>query len=232
MPKRRSLVRERSRERQRLERTLEDAPIKLDTVVASLLSVSGRAMIEAMIAGERDPRVLARMAPQPPLCAAAPSHGAGLSGEPSGRLAFLGSNRLNAPFGYTSGRLDRRSYPERPAARCGLLMTQLLGSAALPPHAMAPFVVWPEVVADPAERLRRQGAVERQPAHSADQAQQIRPSVAGRGRGDDWLHGVDLPPCRCPGTVWRVRSRAGRSRRVATFANLSSAIRLVAIRAV
>ena len=62
MPKRRSLVRERSRERQSLEKTLEDAPIKLDTVVASLLSVSGRAMIEAMIAGERDPRVLARMA--------------------------------------------------------------------------------------------------------------------------------------------------------------------------
>ena len=76
------------------------------------------------------------MAPQPPLCAAAPSHRAGLSGEPSGRLAFLGSNRLNAPFGYTSGRLDRRSYPERPAAPCGLLMTQLLGSAALPSHAM------------------------------------------------------------------------------------------------
>ena len=59
---RRSLVRERSREKQRLEKTLEDAQIKLDTVVASLLSVSGRAMIEAMIAGERDPHVLAGMA--------------------------------------------------------------------------------------------------------------------------------------------------------------------------
>jgi len=57
-----SLVRERSRERQRLEKTLEDAQIKLDTVVASLLSVSGRAMLEAMIAGERDPHVLAGMA--------------------------------------------------------------------------------------------------------------------------------------------------------------------------
>jgi transposase len=59
---RRSLVRERSREKQRLEKTLEDAQIKLDTVVASLLSVSGRAMIEAMIAGERDPHVLAGLA--------------------------------------------------------------------------------------------------------------------------------------------------------------------------
>jgi transposase len=59
---RRSLVRERSREQQRLEKTLEDAQIKLDTVVSSLLSVSGRAMIEAMIAGDRDPHVLAGMA--------------------------------------------------------------------------------------------------------------------------------------------------------------------------
>ena len=84
MPKRRSLVRERSRERQRLEKTLEDAPIRLDTVVASLLSVSGRAMIEATIAGERDPRVPAGMAPQPPLCAAAPSHRAGRRVSPRG----------------------------------------------------------------------------------------------------------------------------------------------------
>jgi transposase len=59
---RRSLVRERSREKQRLEKILEDAQIKLDTVVASLHSVSGRAMLEAMIAGERDPHVLAGMA--------------------------------------------------------------------------------------------------------------------------------------------------------------------------
>lgn len=59
---RRSLVRERSREKQRLEKVLEDAQIKLDTVVANLHSVSGRAMLEAMIAGERNPRVLAGMA--------------------------------------------------------------------------------------------------------------------------------------------------------------------------
>jgi transposase len=59
---RRSLVRERSREKQRLEKTLEDAQIKLDSVVSDIHGVSGRHMIEAMIAGERDPRVLAAMA--------------------------------------------------------------------------------------------------------------------------------------------------------------------------
>ena len=59
---RRTLIRERSREKQRLEKILEDAQVKLDTVIASLYSVSGRAMIEAMIAGERNPKVLAAMA--------------------------------------------------------------------------------------------------------------------------------------------------------------------------
>jgi hypothetical protein len=63
---------------------------------------------------------------KPPPCAAAPSHWAGLSGEPSGRLAFRGSNRPNPPFGYTSRRLGRRSHPERPAAPCRLWMTQRL----------------------------------------------------------------------------------------------------------
>jgi transposase len=59
---RRALVREQTREKQRLEKTLEDAQIKLDSVIASVHGVSGRQMLEAMIAGERDPVVLAEMA--------------------------------------------------------------------------------------------------------------------------------------------------------------------------
>ena len=62
---RRSLVREQTREKQRLEKTLEDAQIKLDSVVSSLHGVSGRAMLEALIAGERDPVVLAELARGP-----------------------------------------------------------------------------------------------------------------------------------------------------------------------
>ena len=53
---------ERTREIQRLEKVLEDAGIKLSAVASHTLSVSGRAMIGALIAGERDPRVLADMA--------------------------------------------------------------------------------------------------------------------------------------------------------------------------
>lgn len=56
------LTEERSRYKQRLEKLLEDALIKLSSVVADLFGVSARAMIEALIAGERDPRTLAAMA--------------------------------------------------------------------------------------------------------------------------------------------------------------------------
>jgi transposase len=59
---RRSLVREQAREKQRLEKTLEDAQIKLDTVIANLHGVSGRQMLHALIAGQRDPKTLAQMA--------------------------------------------------------------------------------------------------------------------------------------------------------------------------
>ncbi|WP_282699758.1 IS110 family transposase [Streptomyces sp. CC219B] len=56
------VIRERTRETQRLEKLLEDAGIKLSTVVSNILGVSGRAMLEALIAGQRDPQVLAEMA--------------------------------------------------------------------------------------------------------------------------------------------------------------------------
>jgi transposase len=56
------VVRERVREVQRLEKLLEDAGIKLSVVVADLLGKSSRAMLEALIAGQRDPEVLADMA--------------------------------------------------------------------------------------------------------------------------------------------------------------------------
>lgn len=56
------LVEERSRHKQRLEKLLEDALIKLSSVATDLLGVSAREMIEALIAGERDPQVLADLA--------------------------------------------------------------------------------------------------------------------------------------------------------------------------
>jgi transposase len=59
---RRSVIRERTREKQRLEKLLEDAQIKLSSVISDLLGVSGREMLSALVAGQRDPKVLAQMA--------------------------------------------------------------------------------------------------------------------------------------------------------------------------
>jgi transposase len=59
---RRSLVRDRTRDKQRLEKLLEDAQIKLSSVITDIFGVSGRAMLEAMIAGQRSPRALAELA--------------------------------------------------------------------------------------------------------------------------------------------------------------------------
>jgi len=59
---RRTLVRERTRETQRLEKLLEDAQIKLSSVISDLLGVSGRAMLQALIDGQRDPTALAELA--------------------------------------------------------------------------------------------------------------------------------------------------------------------------
>ncbi len=59
---RKQLVRERTSHTQRLQKTLEDANIKLDSVISDILGVSGRTMIEAMIAGQTDPAVLASLA--------------------------------------------------------------------------------------------------------------------------------------------------------------------------
>ena len=56
------LVGERSRHKQRLQKLLEDALIKLSSVATDLLGVSSRAMIEALIAGERDPATIADLA--------------------------------------------------------------------------------------------------------------------------------------------------------------------------
>ena len=46
----------------RVEKLLEDALIKLSVVASDIFGVSGRAMLEALIGGERDPVVLAKMA--------------------------------------------------------------------------------------------------------------------------------------------------------------------------
>ncbi len=59
---RRSLTRDRSREMQRVEKLLEDAQIKVSSVVSRLFGVTGRLILDALVAGQRDPNVLAQLA--------------------------------------------------------------------------------------------------------------------------------------------------------------------------
>ena len=60
--RRRTLVRERAQEVNRLHKALEDTGIKLDCVATDILGVSGRLMLDALLAGERDPAKLAALA--------------------------------------------------------------------------------------------------------------------------------------------------------------------------
>ena len=59
---RRQLTEERARETQRLQKVLEDANVKLASVASRVLGVTGRMILDALCAGERDPDVLAEMA--------------------------------------------------------------------------------------------------------------------------------------------------------------------------
>jgi transposase len=59
---RKRLIQAHTAECQRVQKTLEDAGIKLDSVASDVLGVSGRAMLAALVAGERDPEVLAELA--------------------------------------------------------------------------------------------------------------------------------------------------------------------------
>jgi transposase len=56
------LVAARTAEKQRAEKLLEDACIKLSVVVSDIFGVSGRDMLAALVAGERNPKVLAQLA--------------------------------------------------------------------------------------------------------------------------------------------------------------------------
>ena len=59
---RRAVIDERAREVQRLHKVLEEAGIKLSSVASEVLGASGRAMVEALMAGVSDPEALAQLA--------------------------------------------------------------------------------------------------------------------------------------------------------------------------
>jgi len=59
---RKAKIQERGREVQRVEKTLQDAGIKLSSVASEVLGVSARMMLDALISGTNDPEILAELA--------------------------------------------------------------------------------------------------------------------------------------------------------------------------
>lgn len=59
---RKQMIRERTRYVQRIQKTLEDANIKLSSVISNVVGMSGRAMLDAIVGGESDPERLAALA--------------------------------------------------------------------------------------------------------------------------------------------------------------------------
>lgn len=59
---RKQLAREHTQHVQRLQKTLQDANIKVDSVISDLMGVSGRAFLDAIVRGESDPEQLVKLA--------------------------------------------------------------------------------------------------------------------------------------------------------------------------
>jgi transposase len=89
-----AITRERAREVQRLEKLLEGSGIKLSAVATDLIGVSGRAMLEALIDGQRDPAQLAELA-QRRLRSKIPALTEALTGRFSAHHAFLARMHLD-----------------------------------------------------------------------------------------------------------------------------------------
>jgi transposase len=85
---RKQLVREISQHTLRLQKVLEDANLKLTSVLSDILGMSGRAMLEAIIDGERDPERLADLS-QGRLKASRPAVIAALHGRATPHHRFL-----------------------------------------------------------------------------------------------------------------------------------------------
>ena len=88
-----SLVAERTAEVNRLQKTLEGANLKLGAVATNVVGVSGRAMLDALLAGETDPAVLAELA-RGRLREKLPQLEAALSGRVGAHHRFLLAHQL------------------------------------------------------------------------------------------------------------------------------------------
>ncbi|MFF9128572.1 IS110 family transposase, partial [Streptomyces sp. NPDC014889] len=114
------MTRERGQIVQRLEKLLEDTGIKLAAVASAIMGVSGRAMLEALISGQRDPQVLAELAKRR-LRNKIPELTEALTGRFRAHHAFLTRlhldhyDQLTDAIGQLDARIEEAMAPFRPA---------------------------------------------------------------------------------------------------------------------
>jgi transposase len=115
---RKKLTEARTSELQRLCKVLEDGGVKIDSVASSITTVSARAMVEALIAGERDPRVLRKKIPDLGMALAGRfgAHHALLA-----RMHLEHADQLTGMIGRLDGEIDQVVAPF--AEQVGLLRT-------------------------------------------------------------------------------------------------------------
>jgi transposase len=117
------LLAERTREKQRMEKLLEDAGVKLSVVATDIFGKSGRAMLNALIAGERDPKVLAELA-MGRLRKKIPALAEALVGRFDDHHAFLAHmicdhiDTISAMVAELNKRIDTESSPIGPRLSC------------------------------------------------------------------------------------------------------------------
>jgi transposase len=110
---RKLLIQERTRHANRLHKVLEDAGIKLTSVATRLLGASGRARLDALVAGTTDPVVLADLA-RGKLRKKLPALRQALSGQFRAHHAFLASQllaHLDEAIGTVSAQIDTAMAP-------------------------------------------------------------------------------------------------------------------------
>ena len=117
---RKTLIRDRTSEVNRLHKVLEDAGVKLATVASDVMGVSGRRMLEALVSGTTDPEALADLA-KTRLRTKLPELRKALDSRFREHHGFLVSqilahvDYLDEAIGVVSGRLDEVLVPFQPA---------------------------------------------------------------------------------------------------------------------
>ena len=134
------LVAARTAEKQRVEKLLEDACIKLSVVASDSFGKSGRDMPGALAAGERNPRVLAQLA-RTSLRRKLPALQEAFTGRFTGHHAFLLSrmltrvDALDADIAELDQRIEAMTAPFAPAVQ---RLDEIPVSAASPPRSSSP----------------------------------------------------------------------------------------------